>query len=365
MLKTILKVTLIGSLLLGSGAHANTCPDTSAYDKAREVIADLGKITTPNGVQDAFTLEINGTVQAVNVRGKDKNNPILLFVHGGPASPLTPGMWQFQRPLEDYFTVVNWDQRGAGKTYLLNDLDTLKQHMTIDDFVADTIAIAQQVTQRYGKEKVILMGHSWGTIVGMQAALKRPELFYAYVGVGQVINTRENERLSFDYAQQQAKQHNNTEAIAELAELAPYPGDQPLTRDRIVGARKWAQYYGGLSAYRTDSSYFFRAARLSPEYNTEQVCAIDKGSMFSLELLLEAFLAVDYSGVKQFPIPVVMLMGRHDYTTPSAPTATWLQQVKAPQKHGIWFEHSAHMLPWEEPGRFVVELVNVVRPMAQ
>ena len=321
---------LICLVLSCASVNATTCPDTSAYDKAREVIADLGKITTPNGVQDTFTLEINGTVQAVNVRGKDKNNPILLFVHGGPASPLTPGMWQFQRPLEDYFTVVNWDQRGAGKTYLLNDLDTLKQHMTIDDFVADTIAIAQQITQRYGKEKVILMGHSWGTIVGMQAALKRPELFYAYVGVGQVINTRENERLSFDYAQQQAKQHNNTEAIAELAELAPYPGDQPLTRDRIVGARKWAQYYGGLSAYRTDSSYFFRAARLSPEYNTEQVCAIDKGSMFSLELLLEAFLAVDYSGVKQFPIPVVMLMGRHDYTTPSAPTAAWLPAPALP-----------------------------------
>jgi pimeloyl-ACP methyl ester carboxylesterase len=346
-------------------ANASSCPDTTAYDKARAIIKDLGRIETPNGIQESYTLEINGIQQALNVRGKDKNNPILLFVHGGPASPIMPGMWQFQRPLEDYFTVVNWDQRGAGKTYLLNDLDALQANMTIADYVADTVAITQHIIQRYGKQKVILLGHSWGTIVGMKAALQQPELFYAYVGVGQVINTRENERLSVEYAVAQAKQHNNTQAMAELAELGPYPGDKPLTRERIIAARKWPQHYGGLTAYRTESTYFYRAAMLSPEYNADEVCAINKGSLFSLQLLLDEFLAVDYSKVQQFPLPVVMLMGRHDYTTPSGPIANWLNQVKAPFKAGIWFELSAHMLPWEEPGRFAVELVNVVRPLAQ
>ena len=341
------------------------CPDTSVYDKAREVIADLGRIETPNGIQEAFSVKVNGTEQWVTVRGKDKANPIILFVHGGPATPITPQMWQFQRPLEDFFTVVNWDQRGAGKTYLLNEPSSLDREINVANYVKDTIELTQYILQRFDKRKVILMGHSWGTIVGMHAALKQPELYYAYVGIGQVINTRENERLSFDYAVAQSTVHQNDSALAELAEIAPYPGDEPLTRDRIVAARKWAQYYGGLTAYRSDSMYFFRAPLLSPDYRSEDVCALNQGSLFTLERLLEEFLAVDFFGVKQFPIPVVMFMGRHDYTTPSEPTYHWMSEVKAPQKHAIWFEHSSHMIPWEEPGRFLVELVNVVRPMAE
>ena len=86
--------------------------------------------------------------------------------------------------------------------------------------------------------------------------------------------------------------------------------------------------------------------------------------MFSLGRLLDEFLLVDFTGVKEFPIPVVMFMGRHDYTTPSAPTERWLQQVKAPYKQGVWFEHSAHMMPWEEPGKTLVSLLEQVRPLA-
>ena len=113
------------------------------------------------------------------------------------------------------------------------------------------------------------MGHSWGTVIGMKAALARPDLFYAYVGIGQVINTRTNEKLSFEYGLDQAQKANNTEAIREMESIAPYPGDQPITRERIIIARKWPQYFGGLTAYRDDSKYFFDAPLLSPEYDDE------------------------------------------------------------------------------------------------
>lgn len=93
-------------------------------------------------------------------------------------------------------------------------------------------------------------------------------------------------------------------------------------------------------------------------------CAINAGSEFTLGRLLDEFLQVDYRGVKRFPIPVLMFMGRHDYTTPSEPTAAWLAQVRAPYKRGVWFEHSAHMIPWEEPGRTLVSLLEQVRPLA-
>jgi pimeloyl-ACP methyl ester carboxylesterase len=351
-------------LSASSTAIAAECKDTSKYADARAIVKDLGRILAPNGVQEAYAARIGGIDQWINVRGQDKDNPILLMAHGGPASPLIPTMWQFQRPIEEYFTVVNWDQRGAGRTYTRQDPNSYADTIHIDRYVDDAIEIAEYVRKRYGKRKVVLAGHSWGTIVGMKAALKRPDLFYAYVGIGQAINVRENERISFDYGMAQAKAHGNTEAVKEMQTIAPYPGNQPITRERIIIARKWAQYYGGLSAYRDESTYFYRAPSLSPEYEDCDRAAVDEGNVFSLGRILPEFLAVDMSRVREFPIPVVMFMGRHDYTTPSQPTEAWLKQVKAPYKHGVWFEHSSHMIQWEEPGKVLLSLVQYVRPLA-
>jgi len=361
------KQWMVGVLMLlcGGTLHAaESCPDTAAYAKSRAIIADLGKINAPNGVQESWAEKAGGIEQWVTARGQDRDNPVILFVHGGPASPLTPTLWQFQRPLEEYFTMVTYDQRAAGKTFRINPQEAVADTLQIERYADDAIAMAEAVRKRYHKPKVILMGHSWGTIVSMRAALKRPDLFYAYVGVGQVINVRENERISFDYAVAQAKAHHNAEAEKELASIAPYPGNTPITRDRIVSARKWAQFYGGMSAYRESSDYFFNGPKLSPDYEDADRCAVDASNVFTLGRVLPEFLAVDFTGVRRFPIPVVMFMGRHDYTTPSQPTEQWLAKVQAPMKQGVWFEHSAHMMPWEEPGKLLVSLLTYVRPLA-
>jgi pimeloyl-ACP methyl ester carboxylesterase len=357
---------LLGMLGTGAAAQdADTQARAKAYGKARAAVADLEKIATPGGVQDAYKTRIGGIDQWISVRGQDRANPMILFVHGGPASPITPTAWQFQRPIEEYFTVANYDQRGAGKTYGENDPETVGGTIRIDRYVDDAIEVAEHLRQRYGKQKLILMGHSWGTIIGMKAALKRPDLFFAYVGIGQVISVRENERISFEYALERAKAENNREALRELASIAPYPGKQAITRERIVVARKWPQHYGGLSAFRDNSSYFFDGPLLSPEYDEKQVRDIDQGSLLTLGRVLPEFVQVDFSAVRAFPIPVVMFLGRHDYTTPTAPTEAWLAQVKAPSKQAVWFERSAHMIPWEEPGKTLVSLLTYVRPLAQ
>jgi pimeloyl-ACP methyl ester carboxylesterase len=357
---------LVLLLLVASSvrAGAQDCPDTTPYDKAKEIVRDLDRIVAPSGIQEFYKTRIGGVDQWIDVRGQDKANPVILFVHGGPASPLTPTLWQFQRPIEEYFTVVNYDQRGAGKTYREAEPDAIGDTLHIDRYVDDAIEVAEYVRKRYQKKKLILMGHSWGTVVGMTAALKRPDLFYAYVGIGQVINSRDNERLSFDYGLEQAKLHHNATAVAELESIAPYPGDKPITRERIIIARKWPQFYGGLTAYRDDSQYFFNAAKLSPDYDRDDACAIDKGNQFTLRRVLPELLEVDFKRVRAFPIPVIMFMGRHDYTTPSVPTAAWLARVKAPYKRGVWFERSAHLIPWEEPGKTLESLLKYVRPLA-
>jgi len=333
-------------------------------NRAKQYLADLGKIVSPNGIQENYTAQIGGINQWIYTRGQDKDNPVILFIHGGPASPISPVMWMYQRPLEEYFTMVTYDQRGAGRTFLNIPPDSIANTIHIENYVNDAIAIAEMVIQRYHKKKVILMGHSWGTIVGMKAALKRPDLFYAYIGIGQVINTRENEHFSYAYAVATAQQHHNDTALNELKSIAPYPGDQPITREKIIIARKWAQYYGGLSAYRQHSRYFFAGPFISPEYSFDDVDAIDNGNLFTLGKILPEFLEVDLKGVKSFPIPVFMFMGRHDYTTPNEPTEAWLKAVKAPIKKGIWFENASHLVMFEEPGKLLFSLVNEVRPLA-
>jgi pimeloyl-ACP methyl ester carboxylesterase len=356
-----LTILLFVASMISFGQNGNA---NDKYSKAKEIIAGLDSIVTPNGVQENYGVNIGGIEQWVYVRGRDRDNPVILIVHGGPASPISPVMWTFQRPIEEYFTVVNYDQRASGKTYSANDTTGLGKTINIDQYVADAIELSEFIKAKYKKKKVILIGHSWGTIVSMKAVLKRPDLFYAYVGMGQVINTRDNERLSFNYGVKQATRLGNDTALKELQSIAPYPGDEPITRERIIIARKWPQYFGGLSAYRTHSNYFFNAPLLSPEFTAKETAAIDQGSLFTLERILPEFLNVDFTNIKSFPIPVFMFMGRHDYTTPNEPTERWLKNVKAPVKKGIWFENSAHLIHLEEPGKMLVTLLNEVRPLA-
>lgn len=346
-------------------AFAQECPPGDAFDKARGVVRDLQRIDTPDGIQETYGASIGGITQWISVRGEDRANPVLLFVHGGPASPAMPSHWQFQRAIEEYFTVVHYDQRGAGKTFRATGPARRDQTLAIETFVDDAIEVAEHVRQRLGKDKLVLVGHSWGTVVAMKAALKRPDLFHAYVGMGQVINTRTNEELSFQYGLEQARKEGNQAAIAEMEAIAPYPGDQPITRERIIIARKWPQHYGGLNAYRdAEQDYYYGASLLSPEYDCQDRKAFFDGSVYTLGKVLDEFLRVDLSGVREFPVPVVMFLGRHDYTTPSGPTAAWLGKVRAPYKRAVWFENAAHMIPWEEPGRTLLSLVGIVRPLA-
>ncbi|HOR10684.1 MAG TPA: alpha/beta hydrolase [Bacteroidales bacterium] len=334
------------------------------YILAKESIRDLDSIVTPKGIWENFELAIGGINQSVYTRGNDRDNPVIIFVHGGPSSPMSPVMWMYQRPLEEFFTMVNYDQRGAGKTYLRNDTTLLSNTMTIEWFVNDLIALTDSIRQRYCKEKVILMAHSWGTVVSMNAVLKRPDLYYAYVGLGQVINFMDNERLCFEFGLNQARRSNDSTAIKEMESVAPYPGDNPVTDGRISIVRKWAQYYGGFTAYRKVPKFYYYAPLLSPDYSSLEREAIDGGALFTIPKILPELLKVDFKHVDKFPIPVFMFMGRHDFTTPAEPVLDWIHRVKAPLKRAIWFENSGHLIPLEEPGKMLVTLLHEVRPLA-
>jgi len=359
------RIRLLAGALLGAMVPfaSASAPVTDPTTDARAIIRNVQRVVAPTGVEDTQIVFIGGLYQTITVRGMSRDNPILLYLHGGPAAPMMPASWTFQKPWEDYFTVVQWDQRAAGRTMRANDPDLVTPTITIDRYVADAIELIDWLRGAYGKRKVVLVGHSWGSVIGMRVLAEKPEWLHAYVGIGQIIHPWTDERIGYDYALDAARAQGNAEAIDELEALAPYPGDD-LRGGRIDAQRKWVIRYGGHSAYRDNSTYYFRAQRLSPDYTSEDVSAIADGSALTLDRILGQWRSVDFRPLRRVEAPVVMLMGRHDYTTPSQPVADWLAAVEAPSKHGSWFEHSAHFAPIEEPGRTLMTLVRHVRPLA-
>lgn len=359
--KILISLTILLLVLMGSPVSAQADP----YAPGRALIADIGKVVTPDGVQETFEVTLGGTRQVVNVRGADRNNPILLFIHGGPGAVEMPIAWSFQRPWEDYFTVVQWDQRGAGRSYALNDPATVAPTLTPERYRDDAIELIDQLRSRYAKRKIILLGHSWGSLVGMMVAAKRPDLLHAYVGMGQLIDFRKNERAGMDWTMSEARRRKDDVAYKEVESLAPYPETGPIRIEAADNWRKHAIRYGAFAAGRSDGNFYLRAARLSPEYGPADLKAWESGSLFTVKTLMPRLADASVATVRKLDVPVFMMLGRHDYMTPSAAADAWMQTLKAPKKKTIWFEHSAHLPMIEEPGRVFMSLVNDVRPLAR
>jgi len=331
------------------------------YAPARALVAELDRIVTPNGIQETFEAALGGARQVVNVRGANRNNPILIFIHGGPGAVEMPFAWAFQRPWEDFFTVVQYDQRGAGRSFLLEDPKKIAPTLTIERYRDDAIELIELLRKRYDKRKVFLLGHSWGSIVGLSVAAKRPDLLFAYVGMGQYIDSKRGERTGYDWTMAQATADNNTQAVKELEALEPFPGEFKT----IDAERKWAVHYGALFWRRQDGQFYFNLARISPDYYPADRKAWGDGSEFTIKIVMPLLAKATFQDLKKLECPVFVFEGRHDRLIPSAITAAWLERLYAPQKEIVWFENSAHMMMIEEPGRTLTALVEKVRPLAE
>jgi pimeloyl-ACP methyl ester carboxylesterase len=353
---------IMGMLAMGV---VTALPAAAEAPDPHAILADYGKIVSANGVDEAKAIEIGGIQQWITVRGRDRANPILLVIHGGPAAPDLPNRYLYEPSWADYFTVVQWDQRGGGKTFELNDPDTVAPTLSKERMIQDAQEVVAYLRTNYGKQKIFVLGHSWGSLVGLSLAERKPEWLYAYIGVGQIIDMHEGEKISYEWTLNEARKAGNQQAINELTAIAPYPetdGSVPL--DKLGTERKWSIIFGGLIHGRKSYDTLENTEKISPDYTETDFKAIDQGSAFTLPKLLPDLMSGDFTKVKKLNCPVLMFAGRYDYTTPSVLVKRWFDGVEAPSKRFVWFENSAHMIYEEEPGRFLVHLVQDALPLA-
>ncbi|WP_125076951.1 alpha/beta hydrolase [Pseudoxanthomonas sp. SGT-18] len=353
----------LATLALAPPAPAQE-PPASARAEAVGVIRELRRIVAPQGVERYEYVRIGGIDQFVSIRGQDRANPVLLVVHGGPGFPTSGIAWWATRGLEEYFTVVHWDQRGAGKTHLANDPARVAPSMRPQRFVDDTEELVAWLRREFAQDKVFLLGTSWGSYVGLEFALRRPEWLHAYIGMGQAIDSPESERRGYAYALEQARRDGNAGAVAELESIAPYAREgEPIPLAKIALERKWSDYYGGVMAWRQGQVDGI-AVRLAPEYSDAEAARAYEANGWSQEFLLSDVLSVDLGGQTRLGCPLIILAGRHDRSVNSQVAYEWFGRVQAPYKHFEWFEHSAHEILAEEPGKLLVTLVQHARPLA-
>src|ERR1700733_3009080 len=365
-IKAIRPISLAFALFATAALGAQEPAKPASRAEATAIIANARKILTPNGVERLEKVRIGEIDQWVSIRGTDRRNPVLLYIHGGPGYVSIPMSWWFSRGLEEYFTVVQWDQRAAGKTFLLTDPATIAPTLSNERMIADAEEMAAWARKEFGKDKIFVLGHSYGSFLGLQLAQRHPAWLYAYIGVCQLIDGPESERRGWQFAMDAARRAGNAEAVQELEAIGPYgaPGRTIPIKDIYV-ERKWVSYYGGVMAYRRDNSDDSALAQLSPDYTDQEISHIWDGNKFSTPYLLPEVVALDLTKVNKLSLPLILFEGRHDRTVNSEVAATWFDTVKAPEKQLVWFEHSGHMPMTEERGKFLLSLVRYARPIAE
>jgi pimeloyl-ACP methyl ester carboxylesterase len=335
----------IGALLLLLGIWA-LVPASTPRIEGEHAIAALERVT------------LGGAEQTILLRGQDRRNPALLFVHGGPGFGQLPLARTYSDQLEAHFVVVHWDQRGAGASCPGTDFAAL----TREQIVADALELSEALAARFGGGgKVFLLGHSWGSVVGALAVQQRPELFHAYVGLGQLVNGPRNEELSYRFVREEAERRGDAEALAELSRIRPpYP-----TLEELGTQRRW------LNAYRGSIHDMERAQRALPAalFGREYTLATRlrffpcfERSLGPLWGSLDGFDAV--TQIPRLDVPVYFFTGRHDWNTPFPLVEEWAATLEAPQVEIVWFDGAGHFPSVEAPEEFQQRLLEKLTPLA-
>jgi pimeloyl-ACP methyl ester carboxylesterase len=280
-------------------------------------------------VDEAGYVRIGGIDQWVTIRGDSCANPVVLFLHGGPGNPLSPYGGGIYAAWEKDFTLVQWDQRGAGRTFARNPRPAA---LTVAAMAQDGISVTEYLRARLGQDRVILVGGSWGSVLGVHMALARPDLFHAYVGAGQLVRYAENLSQSYAHLLDRARAAGDRETIARIEALGPPPWTDPRNAGIL---RRATRAYERRSTVPPPGHWWAPAPAYADAANQE---ALEGGDDFSYL----QFVGVDGHGMAstidlpalglEFAIPVFLLQGAEDLVTVPSVARRYFDSLSAPAK---------------------------------
>ena len=353
----------------------------SALMWAREVMQDhlkrLYAVTNPKGIEELKSISIGGVDQWLHIRGRNRHNPVLLFLHGGPGFGNIGWMDAIQRPWEDYFTVVQWDQRQTGKSYYPSDDD--KHPLTVDRFIEDSEEVIRYLREYLEKDKLFVLGASWGTVLGMHMVKRHPDWISAYVGVGQIVSWTDNERVIYERLLDHAREQNEIQLIDKLESIAPFPDPDNLGKsmaeNHMFILRELSRLAGETLIHHqsfdeTVKAFSFERL-MSPHLTQTDISNSVLGDEIALYrppyYLAEEFMKVDLPNDlgSSFEAPVFFFTGSHEWHTPRILSDKWFDKIDAPCKELVHFKESAHGVLMEEPGKVLVALINKVLPFSE
>ena len=292
-------------------------------------------------------INLNGIEQGMFIKSKDVTNPVLLYLHGGMPDYFLSE--KYPTGLEDYFTVVWWEQRGSGLSY---SPDIPRETLTLEQMVSDTLAMTNYLRRRFGKEKIYLMGHSGGTFIGVQAAARAPELYYAYIGVEQISDQLKSEQLAYEYMLREFKEQGNTKMLKKL-EAAPVTvtGGTPYGYLLLRDVTMHSLGIGTIHKMNSVVTGIFLPSLQSRDYTLGEKIDLWRGKASSgVASLWDDMISTDLSQeLPELHLPVYFFHGIYDYTCSYPLAKEYFQKLQAPVKGFYTFEQSAHSPIFEEP----------------
>lgn len=300
-------------------------------------------------MDEKIFIEINGVKQGMFLQSENIENPVMLFLHGGPGSPETAFTQMYPTRLEVLFTVCWWEQRGAGISY---NREISPEEMTMEQMISDTIAVTNYLRKRFGKDKIYIMGHSWGSLLGVLSVQQKPELFHAYIGIGQVVQQDRSERLAYEYMINEFQKANKKRMLRRLKK---YPIDKgaPISMEylkvRSLGMNKLGV---GIMHRMTSMSDCVLIVLSFKGYTMKEKLNFLRGNHFSLKCLWDHVLQINLKEqAPKLQVPVYILHGVYDYQVSYVVAKEYLTLLNAPIKGFYTFTSSAHSPCFEESER--------------
>lgn len=346
-------ISVIALLFLFVGASQWTAHTPS-------IMGEDGK-PLPNSIASMEKVRLGGTDQWLIIRGEDVNKPVLLFLSGGPGASEAARVIRFNQELEKDFVVVIWEQRGCGKSY------PARTNLTVEQYASDVIELTEMLKERFDEKKIYLMGHSWGSIIGVRAAQIKPYLYHAFIGSAQMVDVLETDLMIYQMIMEHSRNTGDNAFVQTLEKQGPPPylGKSPIQPYSTLFGREYTLFeYPNIQSeeYRKDGDILFLMLK-QPEYGWLDRVYYALGLMNTFNAVYPQLQEMDFRlDATKLDLPFYMILGRHDMNNPYEIPEEYFQMLDTPKKQLFFFEKSGHGMIWEEADLFHEIMVNTILP---